>query len=231
MLSIYATTDLIDKINQIINTEDHLKKGVKVYNNEVTRADTYCLLVNENGIHWPIPWNDTIPPYLIPTTDFDSNHLLGSIFFRLGDNEKAWDFLAQDDVLLKHFYIFGLLVGDFQLGDDVLTFVQNQQHYYSNSKYIAFHNEAVLRHYGSFNEQQSFEGIKSLYENAIEAAPNPELAAFSIKHFAIFLLDNGQLNQAEDILRKAESNTLSDDSQHALQSVLTDVLMSKLIVP
>ncbi len=231
MLSIYATTDLLDKINQIIDSENRLSELVKVFGNEELLTDTNYLLVNEQGIHWPIPWNDTIPPYLIPTYIFDPNHLLSAIFFRLGNYEKAWSFLDRGDVLLNHFSTFNLLSEAYPLSDDVISFVQNHQNYHSNSKYNAAHNEAVLRHYGRFTEPQSFALIKSLYENAIEMAPNPELSAFSIKHYSIFLLDNDQLEQAEMLLRNAASNTLSNDSQHALHSILTDVLLNKLVVP
>ncbi len=231
MLSIYTTTDLIDSIQQIINREDRLNELVKVYPNTDKRTTMACLLVDEQGIHWPIDWADTSPPYLIPTIDFNADTLLSSIFFRIGNNEKAWTYGKETTSQLNHFSALDLLANGYIIQEAVIQFLEEEKALKDDNQYFSAHNEAILRHYGHFEADQLFLQIDGMYQQAAKSAPNAELEVFTIKHHAVFLLDNGHLDKAENLLRTSEPIAISDDAIYSLKSILCDVLLKKLVVP
>lgn len=231
MLSIYVTTNLIESVQNIIDSEYRLNELVTVFDAKVQRTETNCLLINEEGIHWPINWVDNIPPYIFPAVELTASNLLATVYFRLGNNEKAWHFLEDISTLVNHFSAFNLLSEGYVMEEEVMQFVQNPNHYNEGNNFPAFHNEAIIRHYGNFATEQSSSDIENLYQKAISIASNAELIVFSTKHYAIFLLDIGKINEAETLLRNAETIAISIDAIHALKSTLADVLLKKLVIP
>jgi tetratricopeptide (TPR) repeat protein len=120
MLSIFATTDLIPAIRQIIQTEHRLDELVQARPNFPTPAPSQpppkgegkespllerglgeavgvSFLIDERGIVLPPDWHNQSPPYLFANPlPFDAAHLLGLVFAKLGNLEKSYVYLQKN---------------------------------------------------------------------------------------------------------------------------------------
>ena len=96
MLSIFAPTKYLEQVNQIIQSEDRLDELVEIKNiltNEPT-PDGSSLYITESEIAFPIDWYNSHPPYLLPERiELNKANLLGIIFARLNNYEKAYEYL------------------------------------------------------------------------------------------------------------------------------------------
>jgi len=98
--------------------------------------------------------------------------------------------------------------------------------------YRRWHNRAVALHYGQLPRPANASDLQAAYQQAIAAAPDAEWRAFSTKHYATFLLDNGQLSVARQQLAAALAlENLSKAARYELLSVETGVLLQQLTVP
>lgn len=235
MLSIFATTEHISTIHEIIQLEDRLSELVSVYDvmEHAPSASDHSFVVNSRGLLQPIDWHNVSPPYLLSNPlPLEKDILLGLIFSRLGNGEKAWYYLKNKELLqfdigmitrLQHGYQVDM--NEFSL---MLKTIDQQDDF---EQYRIQHNTAVLRHYGYIEEAIEIEAVQDLYQVAIEKAPNPEYKAFTAKHFATFLLDADDLQQAEAVLTSTIQGAISEDAKFELKSVLTNIWMKKLTVP
>lgn len=230
MLSIFATTELLPEIRQILDTEDRLSELVRVSDLllEKPMPSAYHLVVRKKeGIRQPIDWHNVMPPYLLPEEiPFTADNLLGLVFAKLGNYEKAYGYLQHNTLLLNDIDVInrlqnGVPADPGQLTSDLREF----------EEYRLCHNSAILHHYAASEQSFNPDKTRYFYREALNAAPNGEYHAFSARQFANFLLDTGELEQAEHLLQQAIPLALSDDAAPELKATLCQAWMKKLVVP
>lgn len=241
MLSIFTTTDCLATVQTFIQAEYRLHELVSIDDLHVHAAvvGTHSILVDERGIVLPLDWHNQSPPYLFANPlPFDQNYLLGLVFVRLGNLEKAHQYLRTQPAFwneivlsdqLRQGYQIDLPLADEITIDKIVSFQSAKPA--SFEAYRSLHNRAVIRHYGMITEEIQYEEIKESYQNALSAAPNDEYRAFTAKHLATLLTDAGELTEAETLLEESIGQALSENAMYSLKHALTQVWLKQLTVP
>ncbi len=229
MLSIFATTDVFDKVKSIIAQEDKLDElvAIKDFLKENPEPSAYNLIVKKEDIKLPIDWFNVLPPYILPEAiPLSSVTLLGLIFFKLGNTEKAYDYLSNNRALLTEIDVINCLQNGIPINPEVLA-----TEYSEFDEYRLMHNNAILRHYAADENGFDVDKIRYFYREAMNVAPNDEYKAFTAKQLGMFLTDLNDLEHAENILLAAENYALSDEAKNEIKSALIAVWLKKLVVP
>ena len=230
MLVIFAATELIPEIQQYIASEDRLGElvGVQDFLEEKPLPSAFHLIVRKkDGIRQTIDWFNVLPPYLLPEEiPFNSDHLLGLMFAKLGNYEKAYFYLRHNAVLRNDIDIINRLQNGIPVDPNQLTSDFN-----AFEDYRFCHNSAILHHYAASDNSFDPDKARYFYREAMNNAPNGEYYAFTARHFATFLLDSGELEQAEHLLQQAMPQVLSEEAVPELKAGLCQVWMKKLVVP
>ncbi|MEM1318880.1 MAG: hypothetical protein AAGG75_01420 [Bacteroidota bacterium] len=235
MLSIFATTEQRTALEEIIESEDRLAELVDIrplQKAEVVASDT-SLIVEENRISLPLDWHNLSPPYLLnQQLPFDAALLLGLIFNKLRNMEKAWNYLQAYPNLQYEIGIMNRLRNGFEMEEEewrgkMEAAIGNDEF----ERYRRLHNAAVIRHYGHLNPAPRQAAPGTWYQEALEAAPDAEHYAFTARHFAVLMLDANALTEAEDLLNHSIDSPISEEAKNALRSVLTNIWMKQLKVP
>ena len=94
MLTILTKTNNETIIKSIIHSIDRLNELVEIVTNEnLAQSSNKILVISDNLISASLDWNDTEPPYLFPELSFSKENLLGIIFYKLGNHQKAFEFI------------------------------------------------------------------------------------------------------------------------------------------
>ncbi|NUN99544.1 MAG: hypothetical protein HUU01_02890, partial [Saprospiraceae bacterium] len=230
MLSIYASAELIPEIKQYIAEEQRLDELIAVHDFLSVRPPSgamHFMVRPGQGMMHPIDWQNMLPPYLLPEEiPFNRENFLGLVFAKLGNEEKTESWLTGNKTLLRELNLIARL----QQGApaDPADLISNGHPF---EEYRFCHNSAVLHHYGATEDNFDPNKTHYFYQEALNCAPNGEHAAFTSKHFAGFLLDMGEISQAEQILQQALPHALSDDALIELKAMLCQVWVKKLTVP
>jgi tetratricopeptide (TPR) repeat protein len=227
MLSVFAHTDHLPAVRAAIATEPRLDELVVVQDQSPAGAH---LLVDERGIGCPLDWFNDLPPYLLPMPmAFSPGHLLGLVMVRLGNYARAYELLAGSPELLAEVDLLNRLQHGAELPPDL------EEGWREGGEglpaFRAAHNRAVLGHYGVWAEAPALAPVKQSYEQALRLAPNDELRAFSARHYASLLLDNGELAAAGALLDRAIAYALSDEAKFTLMDVQYHAWLAQLTVP
>lgn len=230
MIVISTTEDLCSPVQEIIDREPRLNELVRVVDllTQKPAPCAYHLLVRKrSGITQPVDWYNVLPPYLLPEEiDFTAENLLGLVFAKLGNYEKAYAYLSDNQVLLNDVDIINCLQNGIPVDPQRLT-----SDFSPFEEYRFCHNSAILHHYAATEGSFDADKTRYFYREALNGAPNGEHYAFTTRQFAIFLTDMGELLQAEHLLQDAIKTALSDDAVPELKAVLCGVWMKKLVVP
>lgn len=230
MLSIFVTTEQITDIQNIINQEYRLSElvAVKDFLTDKPEASGFNLIIRQNNITFPIDWHNVLPPYILPEEiHLSAENLLGIIFYKLGNYEKAQDYLAQQNpTLWLEIDFINRLQNGIPVNPDELV-----SEYSEFEEYRLMHNQALVRHYAAAASDFDLEKTRYFYREAMQCAPNDEYKAFTAKQYATLLTDLGQLDFAEDELLAAINYALSDEAKIELKSALVAVWMQKITVP
>jgi tetratricopeptide (TPR) repeat protein len=230
MLVIHTTEELIPKIQNIIDAEPRLSELVQVVDLLAQKPEpcAFHMMVRlKSGITQVVDWYNVMPPYLLPeTVEFNTANLLGLIFAKLGNYEKAYQYLHDNKVLLEDVDVVNCLQNGIPVDSRRLT-----TDFKAFEEYRFCHNSAILHHYAATAESFDPDKTRYFYREAMNAAPNGEYLAFTARQFAIFLTDAGDLLQAEHMLQDAIKAALSDDAIPELKAVLCGVWMKKLVMP
>jgi tetratricopeptide (TPR) repeat protein len=191
-------------------------------------ASAYNLMVRKkNGITSLVDWFNVLPPYLLPEEiEFSAEHLLGLVFFKLGNYEKAYAYLGGNQVLLNDIDIINCLQNGIPVDPARLT-----SDFSPFEEYRFCHNSAILHHYAATETGFDADKTRYFYREAMNSAPNGEHYAFTARQYAIFLTDFGELLQAEHLMQDAIKMALSDDAVPELEAVLCGIWMKKLVAP
>jgi hypothetical protein len=97
--------------------------------------------------------------------------------------------------------------------------------------FTSLHNRAIIFQYGAWQEVKSFSETAAVYLKALECTTNAERKAFTVKHFAAFLTDTNQYQQAEQLIEIYLSTAISADASNELKTVLCNIWLKQLTVP
>lgn len=175
------------------------------------------LVMTDDMVLWPMDWFNREPPFLFPAMPARVNTVLALVLTKLGHYELAMHY-AEDPVLTGIIQCFQEITGD----------VTSPNQHWSND-YIGTHNQAIFRHYAHQEHDDSSASV--IYEKAIELAPSAEMAAFTVRHYSVYLLDHGQMKQAEIELRRQLDHALPDEAGFAIKFDLVNILGKQLAVP
>jgi tetratricopeptide (TPR) repeat protein len=185
-------------------------------------ASANDFIVDERGIVFTIDWYNVFPPVLlIQPLACQSATLLGLIYTRLGNYERAYTLLAHEPLLLQEI-------------DALVRLAQNVEFEtvpLAAHDYRSMHNSAVIAHYGEVANPVPFEEIRHSYYAAMASAPNDELKAFTAKHYATLLADTGDTKNAELIILEAIKYALTETARIELKALLSSIWLGKLVVP
>lgn len=229
MLSIFVKTEDSEKIEKIIKREFRLDELVEIKDifKEKPTNSAYAMMVKEGDILQPIDWQNVLPPFILAEKiPLNTENLLGLVFMKLGNYEKAYNYLDQNRLLLNDVDIINRLQNGIPIDPSVLT-----SDFSPFDEYRLSHNQAILRHYASTEEDFDFAKTQYFYNEALIAAPDDEHKSFTAKHFATFLIDAGQIDHAENTLLQAIHYALSDDSKIELKATLCSCWLKKLVMP
>lgn len=230
MISIYTQQALIPEIEAIIEQEDRLNELVQVFDileKSPVPGGFHLIARAQSGIQFLPDWWNTFPPYIFPEyVEPTPENLLGIIFAKLGNWEKATFYLDANPALLREFQILFDLIAVHSLDPNVLTVG-----YGSFDEYRLYHNSAVLRHYASMMQHSDPEKVAYFYEEAIHIAPNDEWMAYSARHYAVFLIDQGMVDAAEKLINQALVSDCSKSAVQELKTTLCNAWMRKLVAP
>lgn len=220
MITILTTINYNQQISDVIQTIDHLSELVTVVGSTNEINNTTKLLIVEDGvIVSTLDWYDTEPPYVFPKVTFSKENLLALIFYKLGNQQKAFDFVSEENHLYHHLLVATHLQFGYEISEAMFT------------KTGSFHNQCVIQHYGNYKNPYSFEELNQLYQSAIDNSTDDEVKVFTAKHYSNFLLDNGAFKEAEQLIRKLQGNPISLEAKNVLDVQLASGLMAQLKLP
>lgn len=229
MLSIFVKTEDSEKVEKIIKREFRLDELIEIKDifKEKPTANAYTMMIKEGDIKQPIDWQNVLPPFILSDAiPLSTENLLGLIFMKLGNYEKAYNYLDPNRVLLNDVDIINRLQNGIPTDPSVLT-----SDFSPFDEYRFFHNQAILRHYASTDESFDLDKTVYFYKEALLAAPDDEHKAFTAKHYTTFLLDTGFIEECENTLLQAIHYALSDEAKMELKATLCACWLKKLVVP
>ena len=220
MITILTTTNYNSSITKAITSIDRLNELVTVVSNteDIDKASK-LLIVEDDLISTTLDWHDTEPPYVFPKVNFTSNNLLALVFYKLGNQQKAFEFLSEENTLYHHLLTATHLQFGYDISDEML------------SKVEVLHNQCIIQHYGNYSNRCNTEQLKDLYLKAIESASNDEIKIFSAKHYSNLLLDVNAFKSAEKLMRSLQEKAISPEAKNAIDIQLASALMAQLQLP
>ncbi len=221
MLTILTTTDTNQKILNTIASIDRLDELVTVTQDSNTITDFKTLVINSDEIIVPLDWYDLEPPYVFPTTPFTKENLLALVFYKLGNQQKSFEFVSEESPLYQHLLIATHLQFGYEISSSMVDFCYR----------TSLHNNAVVNYYGAVEGPKSNEELKKEFSEALSEAENDEIKVFTAKHFLNLLLDYGELKEAKRLVEAQLSIAISNDAKNAMSTHLAGILMAELEVP
>tara|TARA_R110000823_G_scaffold106863_6_gene225492 strand:- start:787 stop:2268 length:1482 start_codon:yes stop_codon:yes gene_type:complete len=221
MLTILTTTDAILKVQKAIASVDRLDELVGITEDAETIDDLKTLVVASDEITVPLDWYDLDPPYIFPATPFNRQNLLALVFYKLGNHQKAFEFVSEEHPLYHHLLIATHLQFGYEISPDMVDFCYN----------TSPHNSAVLSYYGVVENPKNNEGLKKEFSEALSKAENDEVKVFTAKHYLNLLLDSGELQEAKQLAQEQFEIAISEDAKNAMNTHLAGILMAQLQVP
>ncbi len=231
MLTILTTTDLIDIITNDIHSVERLDELVRITDHHETISDSEKYLkVIAGKIINPLDWNDLEPPFVFPEIDYDRNHLLSFIFYKLENHSRIIDFLDKESAVYRYFIVASKLQLGFEINQEEIEFLKVTD---ENKTSFAFqlHNHCIVIAYGNTNHSIKYETLKHFFKNALKAHNEPSEKNYTLKHYVQLLIDGGDYTEAEVLLREVLNNTESPKISNEIGNLLANVLMKQLTLP
>jgi tetratricopeptide (TPR) repeat protein len=220
MILISVLTNNIEYVNSIINKEYRLAELITVV---PTINEVANIVIDNNAISTLPDWKNVQPPILMPATSFSENNLLGIIYTKLGNFEKAYPLLSSNEAVFKALELLNMLQNNVTISS--LNFEEKSPEYFD------LHNNAIALHYGFIQEQISFEIVENYYKSALLNANDINCKAFTAKNYALFLLDTGLPKDAESILINLPLQNLYLQAQVAIKNTQCNIWLQQLTVP
>ncbi|WP_425235480.1 hypothetical protein [Ulvibacterium sp.] len=221
MLTILTTINNVPKVDEAIAFVERLNELVTVTTQPETIRDLKTLVVDANEISTPLDWYDLEPPYVFPSIPFTLDNLLAFVFYKLGNHQKAFEFVSEETPEYHHLLIATHLQFGYEISSNMVDFCRN----------TSAHNSAILNYYGVSENPQNYNALKKGFSEALSKAENDELRVFTAKHYLNLLLDVGELRVAKQLVEEQKSIAISDDAKFAMDTHLAAILMRLLKVP
>ncbi|WP_147296592.1 hypothetical protein [Flagellimonas nanhaiensis] len=221
MLTILTTTDLYHDVQDLVVSIERLDELVSVTTNDNTIQDLKILMIDQNGIISPLDWYDLEPPYIFPKMSFTRENLLAMVFYKLGNHQKAFEFISEEAILYKHLLIATHLQFGYGISEEMLSFCRE----------TSSMNWVMVNYYGVVENPMDHTLLKNHFFDAIKTTENDELQVFTAKHFLNFLLDIGEVDLAQQIAQEHYEIAISDDAKTAMKIHLANIQMMQLQVP
>lgn len=221
MLTILTTTETREDAQAAIASIERLNELVSITQDLGSAQALKMIVLEPNGISFPLDWYDMEPPYVFPTIPFSRENFLAMVFYKLGNHQRAFEFVSGESPLYHHLLIATHLHFGYQISEDMVHFCHS----------TSAHNSAVLNYYGAIHNPMDHSELKRTFFNAMENAGNDEVKVFTAKHFLNLLLDAQELELAEKIAKEQMAIAISDDAKNAMVTHLAGILMAQLKLP
>lgn len=230
MLSIFATIENHARLIEYIQKEDRLEELVEVVDILEKRPipSAHTILVKNGEVTFPIDWLNLQPPFLLPEEiKLNEANLLGIIFAKLNNYEKAYEYLHQSNSSLFKELDF---INRLQQGIEIAPSELNSQ-YSPFEEYRLMHNNAILRHYAPTFEGFDVQKTVYFYDEALKSAPSEEHRAFTARQYALLNIDLQKLSEATAILETTDTTQISKEARIEIQYVLSQIWLEQLVKP
>lgn len=214
MLFIITSSLYQSTISQWIANHEDLHKEVHFLAEDTPFISSalYIKIAGDNII-FPIDWYNAMPPLFFSSLPLQENSLLGILYSKIGDVEKALHYLKDypsTSSIAEALYAlqYGLTINQAWV-----------QRLLTEKDFLHYHNTAIALHYGTDNLDEA----KNYYEQAIALDMDKEYRAFTIKHYALYCIDRGNVVQAEKLLNDALQTSLSFEATIELKAVLLSI--------
>ncbi|MEM9142929.1 MAG: hypothetical protein AAGA86_08080, partial [Bacteroidota bacterium] len=221
MLSISVATEHESTVIRSISAVSRLSELVTVTPCGTPIVEDRQLLVQTHKIHCPLDWNDIGPPFLFSETDLTENNLLALVFYKLGNHQRAFQYLEEGTPLYWEMRIATHLQFGYEITDSMLRWLKKHRP----------HNLAIVRHYGNLAQKEGVFELAMVYQEALSAARDDEELVFSAKHFMNHLLDIGEAGHVVELARALLEKPISESGKNAVQTLLASALAKQLSVP
>ncbi len=218
MISILTTTERIENLRQLIEAEFRLTELVSIATDSSIQPD----IIVDDRIQVNPDWKNNQPPVLFPRLSYCDEVLLGLIFLKLGNMERAWPLLGKAENLLD----IADWLNRLQIGLPVEEAIS-----WEAVDPVSMHNKAIAVHYGVAQVPVTFEKVAQLYQDALNSGLDSEEAAFTAKHYAILLADAGNFDEAGRILQDQMAEDISPAATVEMKFALCQTWMQQLVVP
>ncbi len=230
MLSIFATTEHHEQLQQFLAKEDRLNELVDVSDLLESRPapSANVLLIKKGEIAFPIDWFNVQPPFLLPETiELTGEHLLAIVFSKLNNFEKTHAYLQKaNPSFLKELDFINRLQQGIPIDPNELS-----SHYTPFEEYRLMHNQAILRYYSATADNFDLEKTIYFFEEAIKSAPNEEYAAYTARQFALMFVDMQNATAAIQVLESANNPNLSKEAKVEIKHTLCQAWLQQLTIP
>ncbi|MEM6515940.1 MAG: hypothetical protein AAF688_07130 [Bacteroidota bacterium] len=220
MVTVLTTIKYKDEINQLISGVPRLGELVNVIEEEnKLEVLSKVIFVDNNLIKAELDWFDTEPPYIIPEVVFNENNFLALVFYKLGNQQKAFEFISENNALYYPLLIATHIQFQYEISEKM----------FSNENTV--HNQCIISHYGNYVNGYDSTLLKNLYQEAIKTAIDDEFKAFTIKHYCNFLADLNDFQEVERIVRLFDGKGLTEKAKIELELQLASALTAQLEFP
>ncbi|MEM8525460.1 MAG: hypothetical protein AAGG68_12540 [Bacteroidota bacterium] len=230
MLSIFATTEHHATLSAYIQKEDRLEELVEIVDVLEKRPtpSAHTILIKNGEIAFSVDWFNLQPPFLLPEEiALNETNLLGIVFAKLNNYEKAYEYLhAANPSLFQELDFINRLQQGIGISPSELI-----SQYSPFEEYRLMHNNAILRHYAPTFEGFDAEKTAYFYEEALKSAPSEEHQAFTARQYALLLIDLQQVNEAAKVLENIDTTRISKVAKIEIQYVLCQIWLEKLTKP
>jgi len=136
MLTILTTTESSQKIRDAIASVERLDELVSITEDADTIKDLKILVVNSDTITIPLDWYDLEPPYVFPNTPLNRENLLALIFYKLGNQQKAFEYISEEYPIYHHLLIATHLQFGYEISSEMVEFCYNTSRH-NNAKALS----------------------------------------------------------------------------------------------
>ncbi|MCF6224379.1 MAG: hypothetical protein L3J34_11715 [Flavobacteriaceae bacterium] len=221
MISILTTTNHFLQIKSCINAIERLNELVVITKGEGNKPSGKIIKVENGSILPIIDWNNTEPPYLFPIIPFSENNLLALIFYKLGNPQKAFEYVSEENELYQHLLVIANLQYGYAITNEQIQFLEKTSN----------HNLAIVYNFGIVNPVIGNNMLQNIYEEAIKKGKTNTEKLFSVKHYVNLLLDSGLHKDAEKLIKSVKNMAVSDEEKNALNHLLASSLMAQVSLP
>lgn len=227
---IYINSELLSEVNAFIKSEDRLDELIAISTDQNPKASGSSIVIKNNTIYTFPLWDSTKLPILLPQTiSFNKDHLLGTIFYLLGNYDKAYYYFKNNEELQLYTEICSNLLHGEIVDHASLEKLATKK----ESDQTSLHNLAIANQYG--NPEIEFHEINTLYRDAIQFPIDSETIerlSYTTKQYASFLADANLYIEAIEILDTYKGEkTLSELAKTSILALLTHLQIKLLTQP